>query len=62
MDIQLIKGTNLSDEQKGMLQFNGMKNPEFVKNHNFYFIDGKPADINSGYYYPVCKSLSHLPK
>jgi hypothetical protein len=61
MNIELIKGTELTDEQKAMLEFNGMKNPEWVNNHEFYFIDGKPASKDSGYYYPVCKSFSWLP-
>ena len=61
MNIELIKGTELTQEQKEMLKFNGMKNPGFVANHSFYFIDGEPAKIDSGYYYPVCHSLSHLP-
>jgi hypothetical protein len=61
MNIELIKGKDLTQERKEMLKFKGMKNPEWVENHEFYFIDGKPADVNSGYYYPVCKSLSHLP-
>ena len=50
MNIELIKGTELTDEQKAMLKFNGMKNPEWVNNHEFYFIDGKPASEDSGYY------------
>lgn len=56
----LIKGENLSTEQKAMLKFNGMKNPEFIKNNSFWFKDGKPS-TEKGFYYPVCHSLSHLP-
>ena len=55
----LIKGTELTPEQKSMLTFNGMQNPEFVKNHSFWFEHGKPC-TRHGYYYPVCHSLSHL--
>jgi hypothetical protein len=56
----LIKGKDLSPEQKSLLKFNGMSKPEFVKNHSFWFKDGKPS-TEEGYYYPVCHSLSHLP-
>ena len=56
----LIKGSELTDEQKAMLKFNGMKNPEFVANHSFWFKDGKPA-TEDRFLYPVCHSLSHLP-
>jgi hypothetical protein len=61
MTKQLIPGANLTNEQKAMLKFKGMANPEWVKSHSFYFIDGKPATIESGFYYPVCKSLAFLP-
>lgn len=57
----LIKGEQLTEEQKSMLKFKGMKNPEFVKCHSFYFIDGLPASKESGYFYPVCNSLEFLP-
>ncbi len=56
----LIKGDNLSAEQLSLLKFNGMKRPEFVKNHSFWFKDNKPS-TEQGYAYPVCHSLSHLP-
>lgn len=56
----LIKGAKLTTEQFGMLQFKGMKNPEFVKNNSFWFKDGKPCE-DEGFYYPVSHSLSHLP-
>ena len=59
MNIQLIKGTDLTTEQKEMLTFRGMQNPEFVKCHSFYFLDGKPSQME-GYYYPVCHSLSWI--
>jgi hypothetical protein len=54
-----IRGKDLTEEQKGMLTFHGMSNPEFVKNHGFYFVDGKPSKID-GYYYPMFYSLSHV--
>jgi hypothetical protein len=57
---QLIKGTDLTIEQKSMLKFNGMKKPEFVKNHSFWFKDNKPS-TEEWFYYPVSHSLSHLP-
>ena len=43
-----------------MIPFQGASNPEWVKNHDFWFKDGKPSE-DAGYYYPVCRSLSHLP-
>jgi len=55
--MKLINGRNLTDEQKAMLKFNGMKNPLFILNHSFYFQNNKPAEGK----YPVCHSLSHLP-
>lgn len=55
MNIQLIKGTDLTTEQKEMLTFRGMQNPEWVSLHSFYFADGKPSKIE-GYYYPVCNT------
>jgi len=59
VEVELIKGSDLTEEQKAMLTFNGMKSPEFVKNHSFYMLEnGKPA-IGK---YPVCHSLSHLPE
>jgi hypothetical protein len=58
--LKLIKGTELTIEQKSKLKFNGMQNPMFVKNHSFWFENGMPA-TTQGYYYPVCHSLSHLP-
>lgn len=60
LNLQLIKGSELTAVQKSMLKFNGMKNEAWVNNHSFYFIDKKPATEESGFYYPVCKSLSHL--
>ena len=56
----LIKGIDLTDSQKSMLKFNGMKDNNWVKCHSFWFKDGKPS-IEEGYYYPVTKSLSFLP-
>jgi len=56
----LVKGSELTDGQKAMLKFRGMKNPEWVLCHSFWFKDGKPS-TEDGYYYPVCKSLSFLP-
>ena len=58
---KLIKGAYLTEEQKAMLKFRGMKNPEWIKCHSFYFIDGKPATEESGFYYPVTISLGFLP-
>lgn len=55
----LIKGTDLTDDQKSMLKFRGMENPQFVKNHSFYFKSGKPS-TEEGFYYPVGHSFSHL--
>lgn len=59
-DNYLVKGSDLTDEQKAMLKFNGMKNPEWVSCHSFWFKDGRPS-TEDDYYYPVCKSLSFLP-
>ena len=57
----LIKGTQLTSEQKALLKFNGMKNPEFVKNNSFWFKDGKPS-TDENFIYPVSHSFSHLPE
>jgi len=59
VELKLVKGSDLTQDQISALQFNGMKNPEFVKNHSFYMLEnGEPA-IGK---YPVCHSLSHLPE
>jgi hypothetical protein len=58
--LKLIKGTELTSEQKVQLKFNGMQNPAFVRNNSFWFEDNKPC-TRIGYYYPVCNSLSYLP-
>jgi len=57
----LIKGIDLTESQKAMLEFKGMLNREFVECHSFWFKDGKPATYESGYYYPRCTSLKYLP-
>lgn len=57
----LIEGAKLTTDQINMLPFRGMADSEWVKCHSFYFIDELPASEDSGYYYPVCKSLSFLP-
>jgi hypothetical protein len=56
----LIKGIDLTPEQKSLLKFNGKQKPEWLKNHSFWFKNGKPSD-EKGYFYPVSNSLSHLP-
>jgi hypothetical protein len=56
----LVKGKDLTQEQKNLLKFNGMKNPEFVENHSFWFKDGKPS-TEDNFYFPVCHSLAFLP-
>lgn len=56
----LIKGENLTHEQRSLLKFKGASNPEWVKNHSFWFKNDKPSQ-DDGYYYPICNSLSHLP-
>jgi hypothetical protein len=56
----LIHGKELTNEQKGMLKFNLMKNESAVKCHSFWFKDGKPS-TDEGFYYPVCHSLKFLP-
>jgi hypothetical protein len=60
MNIQLIKGNDLTQEQKTLLTFKGMKNPVWVECHSFYFVDGKPSTI-AEYYFPVCNSFKFLP-
>lgn len=60
-NLKLINGENLTEEQKQMLNFRGMKNPEWINCHSFYFIDNKPAPKDSQYYYPITKSLKFLP-
>lgn len=57
----LIKGSDLTESQKAQLQYNGMKNPEWIKAHSFWFAaDGKKS-ANPKHYYPVCHSLTWLP-
>ncbi len=56
----LIKGIDLTNEQRTMLKFRGAKSDKWVRCHSFWFKDGKPS-TDSEYYYPVCKSLSFLP-
>ena len=58
--VYLIKGSELTTEQRNMLKFNGMSNPEWVSNHSFWFKNGKPCE-DDGFKYPHCHSLSHLP-
>jgi hypothetical protein len=58
---ELIKGINLTSEQKSLLKFNGMQNPSFVENHSFWFKNGKPS-TEAGFIYPVSHSFSHLPE
>jgi hypothetical protein len=60
-NLTLIKGTELTEEQKSLLNFKGMSNQEWIDCHSFYFIDNKPASKDSGYYYPVINSLQFLP-
>jgi hypothetical protein len=57
---ELVRGKDLTPEQKSRLKFNGMANPEWVANHSFWFKGGEPSS-EEGYVYPVCHSLSHLP-
>ncbi len=57
---KLILGSDLSDEQKALLKFNGMKNPLWINNHSFWFKDGNPS-TEQGFIYPVVNSFSHLP-
>ncbi len=56
----LIKGIDLTPSQQSLLTFKGMNNLVWVKSHSFWFKDGKPS-TETGYYYPVCKSLEFLP-
>ena len=60
---KLIKGTDLTNEQKQSLKFVRMNNPTWILYHSFYFTeDGKnPAPLDSGFYYPVAHSLKFLP-
>lgn len=59
---QLIHGSNLTNEQKELIPFRGMKNPEWVKCHSFYFnSEGTALSTEPNEYYTVCKSLSFLP-
>lgn len=48
----LIKGKDLTDEQKAMIKFNGAIFPEWILKHKFWFKNGKPS-TEEGYYYPV---------
>ena len=60
---QLIKGTDLTPEQKDVMTWRGMETDGFIECHSFYFKNGKPTtwEEDEGYYYPVCHSLSYLP-
>ncbi len=60
--MKLLKGGDLTPTQKSDLDFNGMDNPAWVSRHAFYFDNGKPADVNSGFYYPVCNPSDGLLK
>lgn len=51
--LELIKGNDLTDDQKAMLKFNGMSDPEWVSIHAFFFENGVPATPISGHHYPV---------
>jgi len=59
--LKLINGEDLTEKQKSLLSFRGMKNPDWIKCHAFYFINNKPASKDSEYFYPVIKSLKFLP-
>ena len=62
METILIEGKNLTAEQIELIPFWGASKMSWVKNHSFYFSkDGKQYTTNTNEYYPVCKSLSHLP-
>lgn len=56
----LIKGKDLTVEQKTLLTFRGMRSQQFVLNHSFWFKNNRPSK-EEGYIYPVCHSLTHLP-
>jgi hypothetical protein len=56
----LIRGIDLTQEQKTLITFRGMKYSFFIENHSFWFKDGKPA-TQDGYFFPICHSLSYLP-
>lgn len=58
----LLLGASLTDKQVMLLPFKGAKNPKWIINHSFYFSeDGELYTTNQSEYYPICKSLSHLP-
>ena len=57
----LVKGIELTETQKTLLKFKGMKNPLFIANHSFWFKNGKPSK-EIGFIYPVSHSFSHLPE
>jgi hypothetical protein len=59
---KLIKGTELTQEQRDMLTWRGMKTEGFAECHSFYFKDGKPTtwEEDKEFYYPVCHSLAYL--
>ena len=53
-EFTLIKGIELTENQRNLLKFKGMAKESWVKSHSFWFKDNKPASYESGYYYPVC--------
>ena len=55
----LIKGSDLTSEQKAKLKFNGMASAEWVNKNAFYFENGDPCK-KYGFYYPVCNPSKEL--
>jgi hypothetical protein len=53
----LIRGSDLTPEQRAQLKWNGAKSPQWVYEHSFWFKNGKPS-TDDGYYYPVFRSLA----
>jgi hypothetical protein len=56
----LIKGAELTTEQRADLKFRGMGDPEWVNCQSFWFKDGRPSN-EEGYFYPVATSMNFLP-
>jgi hypothetical protein len=56
----LIKGIELTNEQRSLLKFNLMADDLKVKCHSFWFKNGLPS-TEEGFYYPVCHSFKFLP-
>ena len=50
--MKLIKGKDLTIEQRELIHFIGASDDRWVEKHAFYFENGLPSNV-AGFYYPV---------